>query len=587
MGLPVALAAAGLACAGPDPSVEMPEALEQPGLRKWEGQRESWTILEAPSVGVVTDIVVGPRGGGGDEVLLVGTRGAYRTRPYPRRPERVDFEVSPDGAAYWRVEALDLDGDGIREFVSRGGNWRPPAVLGRDGAVRWRHEWGASQMASGNLDGDGRTDLVVGMNGDGGLSRLGVRGRTRWEVPARNVWHVELHDLDGDGRDEILHTGCCSGIEVRDASGRRVRTVQLGVGATGFSVTGWPDQVPGIKLAYPLHERLWISDLDGKTLRSLPLGVTAGPVPARLAGFFPEPGGPAGLAVLLDHRRVGRSVLNLYDPEGRLFYHEVLPWSCASLTVDARDPEAEVLLLGCDGRLVGNGPFAALHRRALALVEHAQGPGSVSLLPELRALAWALLGSGDPATALLHAQRAVEIGIASLPPDHPDRAANLNTLGFVELELGEVDAALADLGAALELLRDRDSRNPRLLSDLHFNLGAAWRRRGELGPAETHYRRSLELVPAERGGESPDAAKAAYGLARVLLEQGRHAEAEAMVKRALDNDRAAFSPAHPEVARDLQLYGEILRAAGREEDALALEGQADMILTGPPASGAS
>jgi tetratricopeptide (TPR) repeat protein len=251
-------------------------------------------------------------------------------------------------------------------------------------------------------------------------------------------------------------------------------------------------------------------------------------------------------------------VLNLYDPEGRLFYHEVLPWSCASLTVDARDPEAEVLLLGCDGRLVGNGPFAALHRRALALVEHAQGPGSVSLLPELRALAWALLGSGDPATALLHAQRAVEIGIASLPPDHPDRAANLNTLGFVELELGEVDAALADLGAALELLRDRDSRNPRLLSDLHFNLGAAWRRRGELGP-----------------------------VARVLLEQGRHAEAEAMVKRALDNDRAAFSPAHPEVARDLQLYGEILRAAGREEDALALEGQADVILTGPPASGAS
>ena len=80
------------------------------------------------------------------------------------------------------------------------------AVLANDGTTKWMAALDAMirQLVVTDLDGDGRSDLLIG-GPRGRLIALGSDGSRLFEIDLREaISHVETADLDGDGAAEVV-----------------------------------------------------------------------------------------------------------------------------------------------------------------------------------------------------------------------------------------------------------------------------------------------------------------------------------------------------------------------------------------------
>ena len=66
-------------------------------------------------------------------------------------------------------------------------------------------------------------------------------------------------------------------------------------------------------------------------------------------------------------------------------------------------------------------------------------------------------------------------------------------------------------------------------------------------------------------------------LALLYQAQGKYAEAEPLVKRALAIYEKALGPEHPDVARSLENYAALLRETARADEAERMEARAKAI----------
>lgn len=142
--------------------------------------------------------------------------------------------VAPQGSntaeddGFFRSGQIDLTGDGLPEEVLLE-NFRVTVVsLGK---VDWQSplEWRVLDLAAGDVDGDGRGDLVLALekpDAQGNVQShpfvIGIRGGyygTVWGgSPVRDpVKEIELSDLDGDGKTELVVLE-----EEREGKGRAV-----------------------------------------------------------------------------------------------------------------------------------------------------------------------------------------------------------------------------------------------------------------------------------------------------------------------------------------------------------------------------
>ena len=160
-------------------------------------------------------------GRGGLDVLAVD-----RGRPWAEQPGRVQVfqgatrprrRATLDAGKWAReVTLADLDLDGVRDVVvgsdealhlhrRREGFRFDPAV-----AIDAAHHWG---LTSGDVDGDGHPDVLVG--GSGGLAVLHARERESLEGASLRLVAASHHaaipaqvaDVDGDGRAEVFAYG--------------------------------------------------------------------------------------------------------------------------------------------------------------------------------------------------------------------------------------------------------------------------------------------------------------------------------------------------------------------------------------------
>ncbi|MDP3793462.1 MAG: putative glycoside hydrolase, partial [Candidatus Uhrbacteria bacterium] len=163
---------------------------------------------------VAWELVLSPSDGLPSKILITNLRGQVLRSWLAYRPEFTGGSI---------VALGDVDGDGLREVATgagRGGG--PHARLFRTDGALWgggffafdSHERGGVTIAMGDLDGDGRQEMVAG-SGRGSVPRVRVydgRGILKSEFTLGNAptpigVKPIVSDIDGDGKAEILIPG--------------------------------------------------------------------------------------------------------------------------------------------------------------------------------------------------------------------------------------------------------------------------------------------------------------------------------------------------------------------------------------------
>jgi tetratricopeptide (TPR) repeat protein len=248
--------------------------------------------------------------------------------------------------------------------------------------------------------------------------------------------------------------------------------------------------------------------------------------------------------------------------------------------LDAGAPEIERELAGQPrvlARLLGTIGTAYLNlgeidvarerlRRAVELGRAHLPPDHPDLAASLTRLADAEFVNDDAREAdRLHTE-ALAIYQRALPPDDPRIAVVLNARGAVRQHLERLDDAEADFTEALRILRVRGATDASVAAVLS-NLAQVAHTRGNYALAETRYRETLALARGALSPADPALGDYAYNLAVLLHERGATDEAEALYGEALANNRTAFGPDHPEVATVLVALGRLYRDRGNLERA--------------------
>ncbi len=160
------------------------------------------------------ELVVGRDGGAPPEVRIFSRTGA---RLASWNAYRSGF------AGGVRVAIGDLDGDGTREIVTAAGPGGGPHIrVWKTDGTEWGGGWfafdptdhGGVEIAAGDVDGDGKDDIVA-VSGQGAIPRVRVfdgRGTLKADFPLGTKplaagLTVALSDLNGDGVKEILVGG--------------------------------------------------------------------------------------------------------------------------------------------------------------------------------------------------------------------------------------------------------------------------------------------------------------------------------------------------------------------------------------------
>jgi len=308
-------------------------------------------FLTDSQLGAVTDLVWGKLDGASSPKLCVsGTGAAVFTDRQGKSLASVTFPGTNQA-----LSVVDVEGDGVCEFINRGSWGMQAALYDHRGKQLWTYggSSGVDDMAAGDVDGDGREEFVVGFNGGGGVHLLDSQGKLRWKKNDGNVWHVEITDTNGDGRPEILHSCAAGEMVIRDASGAELLRQRPPTGYfSHFSLSAWPDRgATPLRVISGSAGSVQVLDFQAKVLANL----TAPDAPqlgaARATPVKLHAGQPAFFAVLVDVQTWNRALLYLYDAQGQLVYEESLPERAQALAALPESNGAESLLVGGEGRV--------------------------------------------------------------------------------------------------------------------------------------------------------------------------------------------------------------------------------------------
>jgi hypothetical protein len=105
-------------------------------------------------------------------------------------------------------------------YTQWGGN---VTVIDHSGKISWSHSAGMGLDGAhwGDLDGDGNDEMILGMNGFGGLTALSGDGKKLWSASLGNVWSQVIVPAGANRPGLVLATDASGSINLFDASGHR------------------------------------------------------------------------------------------------------------------------------------------------------------------------------------------------------------------------------------------------------------------------------------------------------------------------------------------------------------------------------
>jgi hypothetical protein len=337
-----------------------------PGVLVGAGSLTQTTFYADPRLDSITDIAFGELDSApGSEIGIAGSDGAVLLDKRLKVKRTVLF---PSDAA--RVVFIDLQHDGVCEYLSRGSWSHQASVLKHDGSVLWKYGGspGVDDTCAGDVNRNGALEFAVGFNGGGGVHLLDDRGRKLWQMPDANVWHIEMTDVNGDRAPEIVHSNAGGQMTVRDARGAIISQARPGAPAPAgtaakpaargiyfshFSLCHWPAANSAVYALSAGENALWLLDFKGGAVARFD---------APKCGVLGEPWGtlvklkanqPPYLAVVVAYPTGVASVLCIYDRARKLVYQEVLGEPCAAIAaMTVGQSGAQALLVGGGGRVL-------------------------------------------------------------------------------------------------------------------------------------------------------------------------------------------------------------------------------------------
>jgi hypothetical protein len=313
-----------------------PEPPLETGITRGTDLLSKSVFATQPQLGEVTSIRMLPNETPSDVTLLVaGTQGAATISRNGNVKSLITFDTRKG-----KVEPLSTKSAMEFEFVDTGGGWQPVSLISSAGKTLWQTPADAApdEMAPVDLDGDGLAEFVIGYNGRGGLKAFDRSGAELWSHPASNVFSVKTATMNG--ADVIIHTDGDE-IIIRSLVGDKLRTLPLPV--YSFVVDSW-----GERPAIITQQETWLRvyDLEGSSVDSLPIMAEGTDLCTTRIMFLDE--GPVYRAVVVSLlASTGLSELYLFDERDTLAYHEVFSGKYPAMAV-TRTPEdgRNALLVG-------------------------------------------------------------------------------------------------------------------------------------------------------------------------------------------------------------------------------------------------
>jgi len=165
---------------------------------------------------------------------------------------------------------------------------------------------------------------------------------------------------------------------------------------------------------------------------------------------------------------------------------------------------------------------------------------------------------------------AVELYREHSGDDSAAYAVTLAELGLHWARLGRLEDAAAAVGEALERARRLpDEQRQAALPAVLIDAADVMRANADLREAEALYREALALHPVVDALDSGRGVAAYNGLAEILLELDRFAEAETIAMAAVRELEQALGPDHALLIVPLSVQGRAQRSLGRPADAVA------------------
>jgi hypothetical protein len=268
----------------------------------------------------------------------------------PKLKEKVGpVSVEKEQRMLGDVRVVDLENDGISEYVTRGG-LDGAAVFDHGGRLLWTYgkytgeKLSIRDLTVGDLDGDGIAEFIVSWDGIEVFDKSGKRRSKAAEEFSPN--QIEIVDTDGDDKKEIVSLG--GEMKIRDASGQVIKEVQIPTYVGTFSLCNLPGTNSPAFLTSE-DSSLKFIDFNGtvisqfhsplsefpETVHRLPNGEQyRGTDVYKATGVWVTFAiDRQYLAVIKEFAAIDRAVLDVFTSSGELVYQEVMPESCESIAV--------------------------------------------------------------------------------------------------------------------------------------------------------------------------------------------------------------------------------------------------------------
>lgn len=251
------------------------------------------------------------------------------------------------------VDFIDIEYDGICEYISRGSWCNDASLIGHTGNTIWTYGGGSGvdDMAAGDIDHDGIVDFVVGFNGGGGVHRVSIDGEKLWRRKDGNVWHVEVVDTNGDNISEIVHSNAAGQMIVRNSEGEILAKKRLNPYFSDFSICRWPSKNDQQYALLSEDDTIWLFDFKGNSIKQYKAPYCGDLGDARGVPLLGV-NGSNNFIVLVNHHNWERSILYWFDSIGDLIYQEIIAEQSAAITSIKVDQSGkEYMLIGGDGKV--------------------------------------------------------------------------------------------------------------------------------------------------------------------------------------------------------------------------------------------